>query len=76
MNKKILSLVAVAAIAMAASWNVSQSRTEMALSDVALENVEALAEESSATCTFGEVYKNQSTNVLNCGGHGTLCCAM
>jgi hypothetical protein len=47
MRRKFLYLVVVAVIAMAASWNVSRSMSEEALlSDVALANVEALAEES------------------------------
>jgi hypothetical protein len=43
MNRKILYLGAVAAIAVAAGWNVMQSQNEVALSDVALANVDALA---------------------------------
>jgi uncharacterized Rmd1/YagE family protein len=43
MKKKISSIVFVAAIAVAATWNFSQNQKEAALSDVVLENVEALA---------------------------------
>jgi hypothetical protein len=43
MKKKIFSIVFVAAIAVAAAWNFSQNQDKVALSDVALENVEALA---------------------------------
>ena len=40
-------------------------------------NVEALADtESGSDCTFNSVYKDQGANVLNCNGHGTLCCTM
>jgi hypothetical protein len=47
MRQKFLYLVVLAVIAMAASWNVSRSMSEEALlSDVALANVEALAEET------------------------------
>jgi hypothetical protein len=37
----------VAAVVVVAGWNVSQSKNEIALTDVVLENVEALADESS-----------------------------
>jgi hypothetical protein len=52
MNRKILFLIVGAVIAVAAGWNVSRSMNEEALlSDVALANVEALAEESSEEFT-------------------------
>jgi hypothetical protein len=43
MKKKIISIAFVAAIAVAAAWNFTQSKTEVELSDLALTNVEALA---------------------------------
>ncbi|MDR2556768.1 MAG: NVEALA domain-containing protein [Bacteroidales bacterium] len=43
MEKRFLGSIAIFAIAVIAAWNVTQSQNEMALSDVALENVEALA---------------------------------
>jgi hypothetical protein len=44
MRKKIFSIVFVAAIAIAAAWNFTQSsKAEVELSDIALANVEALA---------------------------------
>jgi hypothetical protein len=50
MNRKILFLIAGAVIAVAASWNVIRSMSEgVQLSDVALENVEALASENYET---------------------------
>lgn len=56
MKKKFLCLVAVVAITGTAAWNVSQSKNEMVLTDVALENVEALAydlPEVTITCSGG-----------------------
>jgi hypothetical protein len=45
MKKKIMSIAFVAAIAVAAAWNFNQSsKAEVELSDIALENVEALAD--------------------------------
>jgi hypothetical protein len=46
MNKKILSFIVFAAIAVVAGWNVNQNKSEVALTDVAMENVEALAGET------------------------------
>jgi hypothetical protein len=43
MKKKIISVVFVAAIVVAAAWNFGQSKAEVELSDFALANVEALA---------------------------------
>ena len=43
MKKKFVCGIAVVVIAVVAAWNVSQSKNEMALTDVALANVEALA---------------------------------
>ena len=49
MKKKIVSVAIVAAVAVAAAWGFNQSNNEMALSDVALSNVEALASGEWAT---------------------------
>jgi hypothetical protein len=43
MKKKIISIVFLVAIAIAAAWGFSQNQDELALSDLTLENVEALA---------------------------------
>lgn len=43
MKKNILGAAIVAAMALAASWNYNQSKNEVELSDLALANVEALA---------------------------------
>jgi hypothetical protein len=47
MKKIFLCLATVVAITVVAAWNVSQNKNEMALTDVALANVEALADELS-----------------------------
>ena len=44
MKKKFFSVAIVAAIALGAGWNVMQSENEVNLSDLALSNVEALAQ--------------------------------
>ena len=43
MGKKIIGVISFAAIAVAAGWNYQQNKQEVELSDLALENVEALA---------------------------------
>ena len=52
MKKKILGAVLIAAMAVATSWNFNQSKNEMEFSDLALANIEALAnnEGSSSMC--------------------------
>ena len=57
MKKKIVSIAVVAAVAVAAAWGFNQSNNEMALSDVALSNVEALAGgEWNGTCWLTQDY--------------------
>jgi hypothetical protein len=56
MKTKFFSIIFVAAIAVAAAWNFSQSKTEVELSNLALANVEALADGEvsvSGCCTNG-----------------------
>ncbi|MDR1339642.1 MAG: NVEALA domain-containing protein [Prevotellaceae bacterium] len=59
MKKKFLASIFVVAVATVAGWNFSQSRSEAALSDVALANLEALAEDE--------------TPMHNCSHGGTEC---
>lgn len=42
--KKFFGIIAIVAIAAAAGWNYQQSQKEIELSDLALANVEALAQ--------------------------------
>lgn len=49
MGTKILSVIAFVAIAAAAGWNYQQNTNEVQLSDLALENAEALARGESGT---------------------------
>ncbi|WP_102407837.1 NVEALA domain-containing protein [Parabacteroides bouchesdurhonensis] len=43
MKKKLFGIAIVAMIAVATVWNVNENKNEVTLSDVALDNVEALA---------------------------------
>lgn len=49
MGTKILGVIAIVAIAAAAGWNYQQNTNEVQLSDLALENAEALARGESGT---------------------------
>lgn len=49
MKKKIVSLCAIAIVAVAAAFGVSKNANELELSDLALANVEALADDESAS---------------------------
>lgn len=49
MGTKILGVIAFVAIAAAAGWNYQQNTNEVQLSDLALENAEALARGESDT---------------------------
>ena len=70
MKKKILSIAVVAAVAVAAAWGFNQSKNEMALSDVALSNVEALAGgEDASDCIIANCYWNSyNTCDYTCNG--------
>jgi hypothetical protein len=80
MNKKILISIFVVAIAIVAGWNVMQSQSDEALSDVALANVEALADETIPTpgvCTSTIWYEPTSTCcglIKHCNSGGSSCC--
>jgi hypothetical protein len=49
MKKKFFSILFVAAIAIGAAWNFSRNQDKAVLSDIALENVEALANGEGGT---------------------------
>jgi hypothetical protein len=70
MKKKILGAAIVAAIALVSGMNISQSKNEAALTDVALMNVEALADES------GCHYINGFQQFKNGNGHAYDCCTV
>jgi hypothetical protein len=57
MKKKIFYMITGTAIALVAVWNVSQNRNKKALTDIALVNVEALADNETPTydCPGGSV---------------------
>jgi hypothetical protein len=64
-------MMIVAAIAVAAAWNVSQSKNEMALTDVALENVAARANDETPS---GKSYVHCFGTDIICVGTGDYSC--
>lgn len=52
MKKKIFGVALIATMAVAAGWNFNQSKNEVELSELALTNVEALANGESGGSTF------------------------
>lgn len=68
MKKKILGVVTVAAIVVMAGWNFNQSKNEVVLSDLALANVEALAngETGEGKDCYNTITKQKSSKVFYC----------
>jgi hypothetical protein len=71
MKKKILGVAIVAAIALVSGWNISQSKSDVALSDMALAKVEALAQ-AEITCSSPNPYGGQCYVAQGCGS-GSWC---
>jgi hypothetical protein len=51
MKKKILSIAMVTMVAVAAAWSYSSNNNDVALADLALSNVEALASGEGGGCS-------------------------
>ena len=68
MKKKIFGAALIAAMAITAGWNFNQSKNEVELSDLALANVEALANDESGT---GSGYCTMHTPCFNEQGNPT-----
>jgi hypothetical protein len=74
MKKKVFSLMCVAVIGTAA-WNVSKSNNEVSLSDVALQNVEALASGESSCCIGSKFQITSIPGGWHCeNDKGNSCC--
>ena len=65
MGKKIIGVIAFAAIAAAAGWNYNQNNQKVELSDLALENVEALARGEGIDQNGYKYFNIQENNLLN-----------
>ncbi|WP_455628554.1 NVEALA domain-containing protein [Parabacteroides chinchillae] len=76
MKKKLLSVVAVAMIAVAAAWNVNENKNEITLSDLTLDNVEALAAREVGDGTFQDyaIRVPKPEGGYSCSGIGIIIC--
>ena len=61
MRKKILGIAVMAVVAVAAAWNINQSENEIKLSDLALDNVEALASGEGGSASTGSPFNKISS---------------
>lgn len=72
--KKVLLTVAVVATVAIAGWNYQQNQQSVELSDLALENVEALARSEDGS-NYKYVYPGSDPTVkCVCSGSGSLAC--
>ena len=60
-KKRIGVALSVIMMALTAGWNVYQSRNEVDLSDLTLENMEALASGETSHCSICQGFELQST---------------
>jgi len=78
MRKKIISIIFVSIIAVAAAWNITQNENETTLSDMVLNNVEALA--TGESLNPGYRYREPRIDGFgrpigyNCYGVGIITC--
>lgn len=75
MKKKIFSVVAAVAVVAAAGWSYQQSKQYDGMSDLAMENVEALATgESDYNQKIWERYYREEGDGYNCTKGGSETC--
>jgi hypothetical protein len=78
MKKKILSIAMVTMVAVAAAWCYSSNNNDVALADLALSNVEALASGELGNGYYG--HKQPRIDCIgcstgyNCWGSGIITC--
>lgn len=73
MKKKILGFIAVCAIAAISAWNVDLGKSQVKLTDLTLENIEALAEGECEPIVLGTCWYHLPTDAC-CEG-GSIGCA-
>lgn len=73
MKKKIFGFIAVAALAVVAGWNYQQDKQNFQLSGLALENVEALAQDEIKNGYAEKNCNNIDGNIsCTCTGSGQI----
>lgn len=73
MKKKIFGAALIAAMALAAGWNFNQSKNEVELSDLALANVEALAQRESGNKLYESYCSRAGTQCRASSVTGPTC---
>lgn len=71
MGKKIIGVIAFAAIAVVAGWNYQQNKQDVVLSDLAMANVEALA---SCERIAGSCWLDTRSVCCDAGDYGCAPC--
>lgn len=75
MKLKIFGAVLFTAIATVAGWNYSQSQNELKLSDLALANIEALANNEGSCCIGSRFLVTSIPGGWHCqNDQGSSCC--
>ena len=66
--KKIATVTMIATVAVTAGWNFYQNTQEVAMNELGLANVEALASGESGTSTcYHTITSKESSRILYCG---------
>lgn len=68
MKKKILGFIAVCAIAAISAWNVDLGKNQVKLTDLTLENIEALAEGECEPIVLGTCWYSSYNHACCEGG--------
>lgn len=75
MNKKLIGIIVFAAITAVAGWNYQQNRQNVKLSNLALENIEALARQEGGGAKYKYVIPGSDPTVnCVCSGAGNKSC--
>ena len=71
MKKKIIGVIAFAAIAVAAGWSYNQNKQDVELSGLTLENVDALAQnEGGGDCKWRTGHSSLTGWIAICDSYG------
>lgn len=72
MKKKILGITIIATIAVISAWNISRNSHTVSLSDLALDNIEALASGENSE-KHSSYHYNSVLDKNICNGPGSSC---
>jgi hypothetical protein len=74
MKKRVLGIFIVVAIALVSGWNIIQSKSDVTISDMALENIDALAQEVEHLYPGYLYVTHPSFGTVTCSGGGYFYC--